>query len=110
MHGAAGDQRLHRRHRASPPLGDGFQQAFEQPPPVGAAVRRLDRPLGVRHQAEHVAGIVEDAGDPPRRAVDLVEVAERDPAFALEPVERRFVGLVIAVVVRDRERIASPAS
>ena len=39
----------------------------------------------------------------PRRAVDLVEIAESDAAFALEPVERRFVGLVIAVVVRDRE-------
>ena len=38
-----------------------------------------------------------------RRAVDAVEVAERDPAFAFQPVERRFVRLVIAVVVGDRE-------
>ena len=40
----------------------------------------------------------------PRRAVDLVGVAEGDAAFALEPVERRCVGLVIAVMVGDRER------
>ena len=40
----------------------------------------------------------------PRRAVDLVEVTESDAAFAFEPVERRLVGLVIAVVVRDGKR------
>ena len=32
-----------------------------------------------------------------------LEVAEGDAAFAFEPVERRFVGLVIAVMVRDRK-------
>ena len=96
--------RLHAVHVDTRRLGgDRLEQPFEQPPSVGAAVRRLDRPLGVRHQAEHVAGIVEDAGDAARRAVDLVEVAEGDAALAFEPVERRFVGLVIAVVVRDRE-------
>ena len=63
VHGPAGDRRLHRRHQANPPLGDRLQQPFEQPPAVGAAVGRLDRPLGVRHHAEHIAGVVEDPGD-----------------------------------------------
>ena len=40
----------------------------------------------------------------------LVEIAESHAAFALEPVERRFVGLIVAVVVRDREDDLSPAS
>ena len=39
-----------------------------------------------------------------RRAVDLVEVAESDAAFAFQAVERHLVGLIIAVVVSDREQ------
>ena len=31
--------------------------------PVGRAGQRIDRVLGVGHQAEHVAGFVADAGD-----------------------------------------------
>ena len=38
-----------------------------------------------------------------RRAVDLAGIAEGDPAFALEPVERLGVGLVIAVMMGDRD-------
>ena len=38
-----------------------------------------------------------------RRAVDFIEIAQCDPAFAFQPVERRFVGLVIPVVVGDRQ-------
>src|SRR6476620_11153799 len=57
----------------------------------------------MRHQAEDVAGVVENAGDAPRRAVDLVEVAKGDAPVALEAVECGFVGLKVAVVVRDRE-------
>ena len=40
---------------------------------------------------------------PARRSVDLAGIAEGDSALALEPVERRFVGLVIAVMMGDRE-------
>src|SRR6185312_6968363 len=91
--------------RASKSSGvHGFEQPLEQPPSVGPAVRRLHNPLRVRHEAEHVAGIVEDPRDVPRRSVDGIEVAERHAAFALEPVESRFVRLVIAVVMRDREQ------
>ena len=35
--------------------GDRFQQPFEQASAVGIAVRRLERPFGVRHHAEHIA-------------------------------------------------------
>src|SRR3712207_6992753 len=38
-----------------------------------------------------------------RSAVDLAGVAEGDPALALEPVEGFGVGLVVAVVVGDRD-------
>src|SRR6185437_3066190 len=64
---------------------------------------RFDYPLGVRHQAEHVARIVEDSGDLAGRAVAIFEIAEGYPAFSLETVERCFVRLVIPVVVRDWE-------
>ena len=58
---------------------------------------RLDGALGMRHQAEHVAAVVEDAGDVARRAVRIGvvghrrrrAVAEGDPVLVLEPVERR---------------------
>ena len=38
-----------------------------------------------------------------RGAVDVAGVAERDAAFAFQPVERLGVGEVIAVVMRDRD-------
>ncbi len=47
--------------------------------------------------------LVEHPGDVAARAVDLLGVAERHAALALEPVERRLVGEVVAVVVRHRE-------
>ena len=51
-------------------------------------MRGLERALRVRHQPEHITGTVDDPGDRPRRVVDLAGVAERDPALALDPVER----------------------
>ena len=39
--------------------------------PVGAAVQRIDRALGVRHQAQHPAVRRQDAGDVARRAVGV---------------------------------------
>ncbi len=64
MHGAAFDQRAAPKlaHEETP-LGDRFEQAFEQAAAVGAAVRGFDHPLGVRHQPEHIARVVEDPGD-----------------------------------------------
>ena len=52
-------------------------------PPVGPR-SWFDRVLGVRHQAEDVARLVRDAGDPADGAVDVVGVAERDLPAGLE--------------------------
>ena len=73
-------------------------------------MRGFDLAFGVGHHAEHVPGGIEHARDLPRRAVDVAGVAERDAAFAFEPVERFGVGEVIAVVVRDRTKRAMSAS
>ena len=40
-----------------------MRERLEQPPAVGRAGERVDRVLGVRHQAHHVAARVADAGD-----------------------------------------------
>ena len=40
-----------------------------------AAEERIGRVLGMRHQAEDGAGVVEDAGDRAGRAVEIVAVA-----------------------------------
>jgi len=82
---------------------DGFHQAFEQAPTIGAAVRGFDAAFGVGHHAEYVALVVEQAGDVARGTVDALGIAERDAAFAFEAVERLGVGEIIAVVMRDRE-------
>ena len=104
---------ISRRSAARRLTGDGasgadrLQQALEQPPPVGAAMGGFDHALGVRHHAEHVAGLVDDAGDVARRSVDGAGVAERDAAFAFQPVERLGIGGVIAVVMGDRDARSS---
>src|SRR3546814_4970461 len=48
-----------------------------------------------------MARIVEHAGDRPRRPVDVIGIAERDASLALDPVERRGVGEIIAVMMRN---------
>src|SRR3546814_8922922 len=64
-------------------------------------MRAVDRAFGMRHHAEHIARIVEHARDAPRRSVDAIGITERDAPFALDPVERRRIGEIIAVVMRD---------
>ena len=75
-------------------LREMIDQPGEQAAPVGRADRRLDVILRMRHQAEHVAAVVEDAGDGIGGAVEVpfrVEpavgrgVAEEHPALAFEP-------------------------
>ena len=78
--------------------------------PVVGAGERIDRVLGVGHQAEHVAGLVGNAGDVANRAVRVLarRVAEGDPSFGLESVEN-VIGREVAaahVLDRDREPIA----
>ena len=56
---------------------------------VAAAQQRLDRALGMRHQAQHVAPWPEHAGDVGGRAVGVVAVAEGDPVLVLQPLQLR---------------------
>ena len=72
-------------HAATP--GDGL----EHPQPVGRSGQRVDRVLGVGHQAEHVAGLVADPGDVAGRAVRVLprRVAEGDLPVRLDLVEHR---------------------
>ena len=73
-------------------------------PSVGRAGQRLDGVLGVRHQADDVAGRVGDAGDVAVRAVRVdVDVAGDDPALGLELVEGALVGDVAALAVLQRD-------
>src|SRR5437763_1553680 len=78
--------------------------------PVSAAEKRVGRVLGVRHQAQHRARLVEDTGDRSSRAVEIVGIAklsrgaaitERDEAALLEPIERVGIGGIAAIVMRD---------
>jgi hypothetical protein len=57
----------------------------------------------VGHQAEHIAGRVDDTGDIARRAIDRFGIAEHHPALALQPVERFGIGDIVAVVMRHRD-------
>src|ERR1700691_4694848 len=65
----------------------------------------------MRHHAEHVAALADDAGDRMRRAVDiggLADVAIRraitveHPPLAFDALQRLFIGLVIALAMGDR--------
>ena len=78
---------------------------------VGGAEQRVDGAFGVGHHAEHVPVGVHDAGDVAHGAVRIRAgrrrppasgVAEDDVAVSLESVERRVVGGVAPVTVRDR--------
>ena len=51
-------------------------EAGEQAASVGAAHDVFDMIFRMRHHAEHVAALVDDAGDRLRRAVDIVRVAD----------------------------------
>src|SRR5207248_8012281 len=86
-------------------------QPFEEGLAVGAAEQRVGGVLGMRHQSENCAGLVEDAGDRARRAVEVcflgtlttrVAIAEGDEAMRFEPVERLGICRIIPVVMRDR--------
>ena len=63
------------------------------------------------HHAEHVAGLVEDAGDVALGTVRVgligegalgVAIPEDDTAVAFEPVEGLGIGEIVAVMVGDR--------
>src|SRR4051794_40225090 len=60
--------------------GDMLADRLEEAQPVARSGQRIDRVLGVGHQAEDVAGLIDHAGDVVERAVGVVAggVAERD--------------------------------
>ena len=88
------------------------RSGLEDPQPVGRAGQRVDRVLGVRHQAEHVAGLVADPGDVARRAVRVLpgRVAVGDLPVRLELVEHLLRRVVAPFAVLGRDRAASLAS
>src|SRR5205085_10134634 len=61
-----------------------FEQAFEESQAVGAAEEGIADAFGVRHKSEHVALLVQDAGDVSRRSIRIVTlgIAEHDAAIA----------------------------
>src|SRR6478735_10424754 len=80
-----------------------LQEAGEEAETVGpGAGEVLDGVLGVRHQADHVAPLVGDAGDVAHRAVGVaVEVARHDLPLPLEAVEGPGVGDEAALAVLE---------
>ena len=113
--GADGDER--RSAGLTPTVSRRAAEPSNSGAAVGAALQRLDQVLRVRHHAEDVAALVEDAGDGVERAVGVggvggaavgVDVAEGDAVLALEPGERRVVAAVVAVAMGDRARITWP--
>ena len=81
-------------------------EGAEDPQPVGRAGQRVDRVLGVGHQADHVAGLVAHPGDVARRAVRVLpgRVAERHLPVRLDLVEHLLRRPVAALAVLDRDR------
>ena len=57
----------------------------------------------MRHHSQHIARLVEDAGNVAARSVAILDIAEGDTAFALDPVQRLVVGEEIAVVMGNRD-------
>ena len=93
------------------------EDALEQAAAVAAALQRLDHVFRMRHQAEHVAPFVEDAGDRVERAVGVgrldgapgrIDIAEDDAIVAFEAGERRLVAAIIAPPWAIGQRITSP--
>src|SRR5450759_5064910 len=88
-----------------------LDQAREQPAPVGDAERRFHVILRVRHHAEHVAALVDDAGDGVDGAVVVPvridhairrRIAEHHPPLAFQPCNGLAVGDVVTLAMRHR--------
>src|SRR5262249_3339812 len=83
----------------------------EQPTPIGAADYSLHVVFRVRHHAEHIAGLADDAGDGVGRAVDVPAgrgravgraIAEYHPALALDARDGVGISDEIALAMGDR--------
>ena len=71
-------------------------------PPKRGYGRGFDRTFRVRHHAQHPAIRAQHPGNIARRTIAGFAIAERDPAFALDPVQRLVIGKIIAVVMGHR--------
>src|SRR5258705_1974988 len=102
------------RSAVSAPLGGPrhvVDQTGEQAPPVGAAHGGFHVVFGMRHHAEHIAALIEDAGDRVGGAVVVPGGIERSvgrhvtvehAALGFEPCDGLGVGDVVSFAVRDR--------
>src|SRR6516164_2507284 len=72
---------------------------------IDRSAQGIDRVLGVGHEAEHVSGLVADAGDVAQRSVRVVPraIPEHHLAGRLEAVELGFGRVVAAGGVLDRD-------
>ncbi len=70
---------------------------------VGTAVQRLDHVLRMRHHADHVAGLVDDAGDvaPGPVGVGALGIAKYHAPLAFDPAQRLVVTDIVALAVGD---------
>ena len=66
--------------------------------------QRIDRVLGVRHQAEHVSRLVAHAGDVAHRAVAVLRIAQHELARRLQLLVQLLVRVPAALAVLDRDR------
>ena len=98
-------------HRPAPAITDDRSDANSAWPPVGPDVG-VDGVLGMRHESDHVAGLVPDPGDPAQGAVRVVgvghgavrtAVAEHDHPRVLEAVEIGLGGDELPLAVLDRD-------
>ena len=98
----AGAEPLRCDARTSSP-DQGFRDALEEGQAVLAAGEGVRVVLGVGHHAEDAEVGGEDAGDVADGAVAVaVGVTEGDEALALQPVQRRVIGEVVAVAMGHR--------
>ena len=83
----------------------------EQTAAIGAAHHLFDVVFRMRHHAEHIAALIEDAGDAVHRPVVIPVgignavrpgIAEQDAAFAFELRHGLAIGDVVALAVRHR--------
>src|SRR3954464_7519903 len=98
-----------RRFMCSPDLNtDTSKHRFEDTQSVVGAEEFVHRTFGVRHHAEHIAGLVHDAGNGAHRTIGTpvllgvawtADVPEDDAPVALEAVERLLVRRVASVAV-----------
>jgi hypothetical protein len=86
-------------------------ESGEQAAAVGIAHDVFDVVFRMRHHAEHVALVADNACNRRCRAVDVVRIADfagsaaitiKHPSFAFETADRLFVGGVVALAMRHR--------